>query len=65
MPANGVFSGAITNLLSILCVLMKILSNANAKKKTKRFKDIIFRTFIVSFSSDIMAAKGLRKETQK
>ena len=39
MPAlKCIFSGPITNLLSILCVLMKILSHANAKKKKKKKK---------------------------
>ena len=39
------------NLLSIQRVLSfkKILSRANTKKKTKRFKDFIFRTFIGHF----------------
>ena len=35
MPANSIFSGAITNLHSVQCVLMKILSHANAEKKKK------------------------------
>ena len=39
-PANSIFSSPITNLLSILCVLMKILSHANAKKKKKMVEDI-------------------------
>jgi len=39
---------SITNLISILCVLMKILSHANAKKR-KKLDDFKFRTFIVRF----------------
>ena len=38
---------------------MKSLSQASAKKKTKRLKDLKFGTFYGSFSNDIMAVKGL------
>ena len=48
MPET-VVSGAMTNLLLIQCVLIVIFLRANAKKKTKRFKDIIFRTFTGHF----------------
>ena len=48
-PQNGIFSGLITNLFSVLCVSMKILSHASAKKKTKRLKDVKFPTFIGLF----------------
>ena len=44
------------NLLSMLCLLMKILSHASAKKKTKRFQIL---HFYLLFLSDITAAKGL------
>ena len=37
-PANSVCSDRVTHLLSMLCVLTKILSHASAKKKTKRKK---------------------------
>ena len=37
------------NLLSTLCVLMKILSHTGAKKKKKRLKYFRFRTFIGRF----------------
>ena len=47
--ANSIFSGPRTNVISILCVLMKILSRANTKKKTKRLKVFNFRTFIACF----------------
>ena len=45
MPANGVFSGRITNLLPILCVLMEILlhdndnNNNNKTTTTNKQKD--------------------------
>ena len=39
----------ITHLLSMACVLMKILSHASAKKKKKRFKGFKCRTFICRF----------------
>ena len=34
-PSDSTFSGPATYVLAILCVLMKILSHASAKKKTK------------------------------
>ena len=34
-PANSIFSGPITHLLSLLCVWMKNFSHASATKKTK------------------------------
>ena len=46
MPENSVFSGPVTSLFSVLCILMKILSHANAKNKTKRLKDFKFCTFV-------------------
>ena len=58
-PANSTFSCSITNLISILCVLMKFLSHINAKSKTKRTNNFKFRTFNIPFSSNIMAVKGL------
>ena len=44
----------------MLCVLVKILSHASGKKKTKRLTDFKFCNFIGSFSGDIMAVKGLK-----
>ena len=59
IPANSIFSGPITHLPSMLCVLIKILSHASVKKKTKRLMGFEFRTFNVClFSSDVMAVKG-------
>ena len=45
MPVNSPFSGSKSHLPSVFCVLMKILSHASAKKKTKRLKGLEFRTF--------------------
>ena len=42
----------------MLCVLMKILSNASAKKKTKRLKGFKFRSFIGRFQ---VTVKGLSR----
>ena len=52
-------SGPVALLMSMLCVLMKILRHVSAKKKTKRLKNSKFRTFLGSFSINIMAVKGL------
>ena len=43
----------------MLCVLMEILSHASAKKKTKGLKGFPILHFHWSFSSNIMAVKGL------
>ena len=48
-PSDSVFSGPVTHLLLMLCVLMKILSHASAKTKTKRLKGFKFRTFNCRF----------------
>ena len=39
-----IFSGPVTHLLSMLCILMEIFSYACAMKKTKRFKGFKFGT---------------------
>ena len=57
-PAKRVVFGRMAHLLSMLRVLIKILSHARAKKKTKRLKDFKFRFFIGRFS-DIVAVRGL------
>ena len=46
---NRIFSGPVTHLLSMLSVLMKVLSHACVKKKTKRFKVFKFRLLLVVF----------------
>ena len=43
----------------MLCVLMKILSHASAKKEDKNDQGFQIWHFYWSFSSDIMAVKGL------
>ena len=48
-PANSMFSGPVTHLLSVLCVLMELLSRASAKKRTKRLQGFKFRAFIGRF----------------
>ena len=35
-PVNSIFSGSLTHLLSLLCVSMKILSHASAKRKERK-----------------------------
>ena len=61
MPADSVSDGPITNLLSILCFLIEILSPAHAKGE-KSFNDFKFGIFTGRFLSDCtasMAMKGL------
>ena len=41
------FWGSITNIISILCVSIKILSHIIAKKKTKKLKDSNFALLLV------------------
>ena len=60
-PANSIFDGPISNLLSILCSLIEIISRALAKGWGS-FNDFKFGTFIGHFQSDAaacMAVKGL------
>ena len=61
MPADSISDGPITNLLSILCILIEILSLAHAKEE-KSFNDLKFGIFTGRFLSDCtvsMAMKGL------
>ena len=44
----------------LLCVLVKIFSCSNAKKKTERLKGFNFSHVYWWFSNDVMAVKGLR-----
>ena len=48
-PTNSVFSSPVTHLLSVLCVLMKILSHTSVKKKTKRLRGSNFTLLLVIF----------------
>ena len=58
--SNRIFSGPAAHLLSMLCVVMKVLSHASPKKKTKKVKGFKFRTFMGAwFSDNIMAVMGL------
>ena len=50
------------HLFSMLCALMKVLSHASVKKKTKKLKGFKFHAFYGSFSNDIMAVKGLKNK---
>ena len=43
---------------SVLCVLMKILSHASAKKKTKILKGFKFGTFIGRFQMTSWQSRG-------
>ena len=61
-PANSIFDGPVTNLLSILWILVKVLSRAHAKSGNSH-NDLKFGTSIGRFSSDgaaRTAVKGLR-----
>ena len=63
-PSNGIFDGPnITNLLSILSILIEILSRAHENGQKKSRNDFRFGTPISRFSSDgaaSVAVKGLR-----
>ena len=48
-PVNTIFSSPLTHLLSMLCILMKILSHASVKKKTKRLTGLNFAPFLDNF----------------
>ena len=61
-PENSIFGGPITNLLSILHILIEILSRVHTKVGKTSFNDFIFGTFVGRFPSDSkasMAVKGL------
>ena len=50
MPANNVLCSPMTNPLSVLCALMKMLSYANrGTKKTERFRDFKFCTSVACY----------------
>ena len=62
MPANSIFDGPITNLLSVLWIWVEVLPRARAKWR-KSLNDFKCGTSIGSFSSDgaaCTAVKGLR-----
>ena len=63
-PANGIFDGPVTNLLSIVCILIEILSCARAKGAEKDPNDFTVGTSIGCFQIDgvaSMAVKGLKQ----
>ena len=59
MPADGISDGPVTNLPSILCILIELFSPAHAKggKKLNGFK---FGTFICCFLSEGMASMAMK-----
>ena len=62
MPADSIFDGPVTNLLSILCILIEIISHAHVGGGGVGLNDFKFGTFIGHFLSDdatSMAVKGL------
>ena len=58
-PPNSIFSGPITHLLSVLRVLMKILSHASAKKKTKGLKVSDFAVLLVAVFESHYGSEGV------
>ena len=60
-PANNIFDGPVTNLLSKLCILVKVMSGVHSKGE-KSLNDLKFGTFVGRFPSDgaaSMTVKGL------
>ena len=59
-PANSIlFDGPITTLLSIRCILIEVLSRADAKRG-KRLNDFKSGTSIGRFSSDSAASTAVK-----
>ena len=56
---NGIFDGLISNLLSIQCILIEILSFANAKGKNG-FNSFRVGTFSDGFKSDSAASVAVK-----
>ena len=52
--------GSIANLILILYVLIKLFSHASEKKRNRKDEEFQISHFYWSFSSDIIAMKGLR-----
>ena len=59
MPANSIFDGAITNLLSIPFILIEVLSRAHAKRR-KGLINFKFGTVIDRFPSDGAASRAVK-----
>ena len=62
MPVNSIFDGPITNLLSILCILIEIVSRARAKGG-KSLNDFKFGTIVGRFQSDGVASMAVKRLT--
>ena len=60
-PANSIFDGLVTDLLSVLCILIEVLSHARVKGKKglHDFKFGIFTGCFLSDSTGTMAVQGL------
>ena len=58
-PSDCIFDGPITNLFSILCILIEILSRAHAKGK-KSLKGFEFGGFIGRFPSNRAAGIAVK-----
>ena len=61
MPANSIFDGSITNLLSILCIWVKVLSRAHANRG-KSLNDFKFGMSIGRFPSDGAESTAVKKK---
>ena len=57
---NSIFDGPITNLLSVLCILIEVLSHADAKG-AQRLNNFEFGTFIGHFPSDHVASLAVKR----
>ena len=57
MPADSIFHGPVTNILSVLCILIELFSRARAKGG-KKLNDFKFGSFIGRFPSDGAACKN-------
>ena len=62
-PENSIFDGRITDLLSILPILIEIVSRAHAEGE-KSLNNFKFGTFIGCFPSDDVASMALKGLSQ-
>ena len=61
-PADSILDGPVTNLLSVLCILVEVLSRAQTRRG-ESLNHFRFGTFVGSFSCNSAAstaAKGLK-----
>ena len=61
-PGNSVFDGPITNIISILCILIEILTRAHAKRG-QSLNDFKFGTFIGRLPCDTVANMAVKRLT--